>query len=58
MTSPPNFLYMTEILEVDKNLLSKLQMSKYSQKQVISRTHEQPLNEVCHLNSECRERHV
>ena len=31
MASPPSFLYMTETLEVDKNLLSKLQMSKYSQ---------------------------
>ena len=31
MASPPNFLYMTETLEVDKNLLSKLQMSKSSQ---------------------------
>jgi len=53
MASPPNFLYMTGTLEVDKNLFRKLQMSKYSQ---TSRTHEheQPLNEVCDLISECR----
>jgi len=29
MASSPNFLCMTETLEVDENLLSKLQLSKY-----------------------------
>jgi len=49
---------MTETLEVDKNLLTKLQMSKYSQPTGKIRIHEQPLNEVCDLHSECRERHI
>jgi len=47
MASPPNILYMTETSEVDKSLLSELQMPKSSQQQINSRTHEQPLNEVC-----------
>ena len=57
MASPPNSLYMTKTLEVDKNLLSKLQMSKFSQTTGNNRTHEQPINEVSDQHA-CRERHV
>jgi len=62
MASPPNFLYMTETLEMDNNLLSRLQMSKYSRTTGKQSPHEQPLNEVCDQHAcrerECRERHV